>query len=90
MFDIFLEYIIVHILHLATFLLFLMKFKKTKHFFLWTFFGILNDNNIIINSIIMQYIIIIIWKHNAITKISMLYIFIKFNLLTLTVSLFKN
>ena len=49
MFDIFLEYdTIVHILHLATFLLFLIKFEKTKHFSLCTFFGILNDNNIII------------------------------------------
>ena len=55
MLDIFLEYdTIVHILHLATFLLFLIKFEKTKHFSLCTFFGILNDNNIIINSIIMQ------------------------------------
>lgn len=55
MFDIFLEYdTIVHILHLATLLLFLMKFEKT---FLYAeqIFGILNSNNII-----MQYIIIIV------------------------------
>lgn len=72
MFDIFLEYdTIVHILHLATLLLFLMKFEKT---FLYAeqIFDILNSNNII-----MQYIIIIVWKHNTIIKISTVIYFYK-------------